>query len=98
MLKTDRLLDGRGHLLTNKSIVVREGKIAAVETQAGGAVHNLRGLTIMPGWIDVHTHITWRFGPNGRFEERPETPAQATLAAATTRPNTLGAAAPPKSC
>jgi imidazolonepropionase-like amidohydrolase len=91
VLKTDRLLDGRGHLLTNKSIVVRGSKIAAVESQANGAVHDLRGLTVMPGWIDVHTHITWHFGPTGRFEEPQETPAQATLAAAANAFATLSA-------
>ena len=36
----------------------------------------------MPGWIDVHDHITWHFGPNGRIEDKSETPSQAALAAA----------------
>ncbi|MFI5106513.1 MAG: amidohydrolase family protein, partial [Terriglobales bacterium] len=36
----------------------------------------------MPGWIDVHDHVIWHFGPNGRFEDKTETVAQATLAEA----------------
>jgi imidazolonepropionase-like amidohydrolase len=36
----------------------------------------------MPGWIDVHDHITWHFGPNGRVEDKSETAGQAALAAA----------------
>jgi len=29
-------------------------------------------LTVLPGWIDAHVHITWSFGMNGkmRAEER----------------------------
>jgi imidazolonepropionase-like amidohydrolase len=30
----------------------------------------------------VHVHITWHFGPNGRAEDKNETPEEATLAAA----------------
>lgn len=37
---------------------------------------------MLPGWIDVHDHITWHFGPNGKLEDKSETPVQATLAAA----------------
>ena len=39
-------------------------------------------MTVMPGWIDLHDHITWHFGPNGRIEDKSETPSQAALAAA----------------
>jgi len=38
-------------------------------------------MTVMPGWIDLHDHITWHFGPNGRIEDKSETPSQAALAA-----------------
>jgi imidazolonepropionase-like amidohydrolase len=36
----------------------------------------------MPGWIDLHDHVVWHFGPNGRIEDKSETPYQAALAAA----------------
>ncbi len=37
---------------------------------------------MLPGLIDVHVHIGWHFGPNGRFEPRASTPAQDILYAA----------------
>jgi len=39
-------------------------------------------VTVLPGWIDLHDHITWHFGSNGRVEDKSETPAQAALAEA----------------
>ncbi|HEY2495940.1 MAG TPA: amidohydrolase family protein [Candidatus Angelobacter sp.] len=82
------LLDGKGHALNNVSIVVEGGRITRVERNAknlrvpGAAVYNLNGATVMPGWIDLHDHIIWHFGPNGRAEDKSESPAQAALAAA----------------
>src|SRR5437016_14407692 len=82
IIQTSTLLDGRGHLLRDMQIVVQNGKILRVEKASGTATYNLRGMTVLPGWIDVHDHITWHFGPNGRAEDKTETPAQAALAAA----------------
>jgi imidazolonepropionase-like amidohydrolase len=60
------LLDGRGHVLRNTRIVVEGSKIVAVDPKAAPVTYDLRGLTVMPGWIDSHVHITWSFGPDGR--------------------------------
>jgi imidazolonepropionase-like amidohydrolase len=79
------LLDGRGRVLHNVDIVVQDGKILRVDTNAPGGRHSAYDLgnkTVMPGWIDVHDHITWHFGPNGRMGDKNETPEQAALAAA----------------
>jgi imidazolonepropionase-like amidohydrolase len=79
------LLDGRGQVLHNVDIVVQNGKILRVDAkpQAGRhAAYDLSKMTVMPGWIDVHDHITWHFGPNGRVEDKTETQQQAALAAA----------------
>jgi imidazolonepropionase-like amidohydrolase len=82
------LLDGKGHALHNVSVVVEGGKITRVEQNAkdlrvpGAAVYDLSTTTVMPGWIDLHDHITWHFGPNGHAEDKTESPAQAALAAA----------------
>jgi imidazolonepropionase-like amidohydrolase len=35
--------------------------------------YDLRGFTVMPGWIDSHVHITWSFGPNGKNQGADET-------------------------
>jgi imidazolonepropionase-like amidohydrolase len=44
--------------------------------------YDLRGLTVLPGWIDAHVHITSRFGADGRFEGGGGTTPQAAYAAA----------------
>src|SRR5712691_8318492 len=64
------LLDGKGGVLHDARIVIEGAKIVVVETEAvakSGAVdYDLRGLTVMPGWIDAHAHITWNFGKDGK--------------------------------
>lgn len=82
IIQANTILDGQGHVLHGMQIVIQNGQIQRLEKAAGTATYNLKELTILPGWIDVHDHITWHFGPNGRAEDKSETPAQATLAAA----------------
>ncbi len=61
------MLDGKGHTLHNVRIVVEGSKIAAVNQGGKGPVgYDLHGMTVMPGWIDAHVHITWIFGPDGK--------------------------------
>lgn len=94
VIRAGALFDGRGHIAHNVQIVVQGGKIVRVgagETAPGAPVYDLSRLTVMPGWIDLHDHVVWHFGPNGRFEEKSETPAQATLAAAANAYATLTA-------
>jgi imidazolonepropionase-like amidohydrolase len=82
------MLDGRGHSTRDIDIVVRGAKIVRVEPHKGGQaaggspLYDLQRLTVLPGWIDVHDHVVWHFGPNGRFGDKNETPEQATLAEA----------------
>ncbi len=63
-----RLFDSvRGRLLDNRSVLVEDGKIKAVEkgnaADGAGAFTpvDLGGLTLMPGLIDTHVHITVPF-------------------------------------
>ena len=48
--------------------------------------HDLGDVTLMPGMIDVHTHVDWHFQPNGKYGNRPgeprETPEQRDAAIA----------------
>ena len=84
VVRVSTMLDGRGHVLHDQRITVQGGRITAVEPDtgaAGGAGYDLRGLTVLPGWIDAHVHITYHFGPNGRAEDKNETPLQAAYAA-----------------
>ncbi len=96
VLETSTVLDGRGGTLKDKRIVIRDGKIESIGSAAipGGAiVYDLRGLTVTPGWIDTHVHITWHFNEEGRYEaggrNSKETAAQAALYAAANAWNTL---------
>jgi imidazolonepropionase-like amidohydrolase len=63
VLKGGRLIDGSGRgPLAEAAIVIREGRIAAVESSAGGwpqdaEIIDARGLTILPGLIDCHDHL-----------------------------------------
>ena len=60
------LLDGKGHVIHNTRIVIEGSKIVAIDPKARPVDYDLRGLTVLPGWIDSHVHITWSFGPNGK--------------------------------
>jgi imidazolonepropionase-like amidohydrolase len=59
-------LDGKGKVLHDTRIVVSGSKILAIDPTASPIDYDLRGLTVMPGWIDAHVHITSSFGPDGR--------------------------------
>lgn len=70
VIGASRVLDGKGGVLKDVRIVIEGTKIAAVEMNAGGkagtVAYDLRGLTVLPGWIDAHAHITWNFGKDGK--------------------------------
>ncbi len=80
------VLDGRGRVLHDTSIVVEGSKIVAVDpindTKAKPVDYDLRGLTVLPGWIDAHVHITWSFGPDGKNAGQGGTTQEAAYAAA----------------
>jgi imidazolonepropionase-like amidohydrolase len=67
ILRASTILDGRGHVLHDTSIVVENGKVARLDPKAPGIVYDLRGLTVLPGWIDAHVHPTWHFDATGHL-------------------------------
>jgi imidazolonepropionase-like amidohydrolase len=69
VLEVSTLYDGRGNVLHNTRVVVQNGKIVRIDPKATGEMIDLRGLTVMPGWIDVHVHMTYHFGTNGKYGE-----------------------------
>jgi imidazolonepropionase-like amidohydrolase len=73
VIATKRLFDGRGHVLPETRIVVEGSKVAKLDPKAAPIDYDLRGFTVMPGWIDSHVHITWSFGPNGKNQGADET-------------------------
>ena len=68
VIATNKLFDGRGYVLPQTRIVIEDSKIVAIDPKASPIDYDLRGLTVMPGWIDAHVHITWSFGPDGKNE------------------------------
>jgi imidazolonepropionase-like amidohydrolase len=46
--------------------VIEGSKIASIVPGNGPVDYDLRGLTVLPGWIDAHVHITWIFGKDGK--------------------------------
>src|SRR5438874_2668388 len=66
VIAASTVLDGKGHVLHDTRIVVEGPKIVAIDPNAAPVDYDLRGLTVLPGWIDSHVHISWSFGPDGR--------------------------------
>jgi imidazolonepropionase-like amidohydrolase len=82
IIEVDRVLDGRGGVIGNTRIVVENGKISRLDPKAVGVTYDLRGFTVLPGWIDTHVHIGSYFGPDGRIAPDTAPPQQAALGGA----------------
>src|ERR1043165_1757853 len=82
VIAVSTVLDGRGHVLHNTRIVIEGATIVALDPKAGPVDYDLRGLTVLPGWIDSHVHITWSFGRDGRNAGADETTQDAAYRAA----------------
>lgn len=77
VIRAARVLDGRGGSLEDRDIVVRDGTIIAVVPTGqgrGDRVHDLNGLTVLPGLIDTHVHLGWHFDDEGRLARGSEMP------------------------
>jgi imidazolonepropionase-like amidohydrolase len=66
VIAASTVLDGKGRVLHDTRIVVEGSKIIAIDPKASPVDYDLRGLTVLPGWIDAHVHITWSFGKDGK--------------------------------
>jgi imidazolonepropionase-like amidohydrolase len=82
VIAASSLLDGRGRVLRNTRIVIEGSKIVALDPNAAPIDYDLRGLTVLPGWIDAHVHITWSFSRDGRNAGGGGTTPEAAYAAA----------------
>lgn len=88
-IRAARVLNGRGQTLTNAVVEVRGNRIVRIDERAGPVTHDLGNATLMPGLMDVHTHIDWHFGPDGKYPARDETPEQRQAAIAANLKQTL---------
>jgi imidazolonepropionase-like amidohydrolase len=82
VIAASTVLDGKGGVLHNTRIVIEGSQIVSIDPKAGSVDYDLRGLTVLPGWIDAHVHITWSFGPEGKNAGQGETTPEAAYAAA----------------
>jgi imidazolonepropionase-like amidohydrolase len=82
VIAASTVLDGKGRVLRNTRVVIEGSKIVAIDPTAGPVDYDLRGLTVLPGWIDAHVHITWSFGRDGKNAGPGETTLDAAYRAA----------------
>jgi imidazolonepropionase-like amidohydrolase len=69
VLRAALLFDGTGGSVVDPAVTVEGGTIQGVETGGapldGARIVNLGGLTLLPGLIDTHVHITSHFEDDG---------------------------------
>jgi imidazolonepropionase-like amidohydrolase len=82
VIAASAVLDGKGRVLHDTRIVIEGPKIVAIDPKAGPVDYDLRGLTVLPGWIDAHVHVTWFFGKDGKLAGVEATAEEAAYAAA----------------
>jgi imidazolonepropionase-like amidohydrolase len=75
-IRAARVLDGRGKAITNGVVEIQGTKIVRIDQRSGPVTYDLGDATLLPGLIDVHTHIDWHFQPNGLYGQRPGQPEE----------------------
>src|SRR3954463_11600479 len=83
------LLDGKGHAVKNTRIMIEGAKIVAIDPKPGPVDYDLHTLTVLPGWIDAHDHVTWSFGADGKNAGSDRTTQEAAYASAANARATL---------
>ena len=82
VIAASTVLDGKGNVIKNTRIVVEGTRVVALDPKAAPIDYDLRGLTVLPGWIDAHAHITWSFGKDGKNAGAGETTQDAAYRSA----------------
>jgi imidazolonepropionase-like amidohydrolase len=82
VIRASTVLDGKGGVLRDVALVVEGSRLVRIDSNVSEATYDLRGFTVMPGWIDTHTHIATHFDRETDKVHSPqvnETPQQAML-------------------
>jgi imidazolonepropionase-like amidohydrolase len=74
-IRAGRLIDGKGGSQQDVVLTLNGSRIASVRRSSGPVTYDLSKYTLLPGFIDVHVHLLWHFGPDGRFAVR-DTPEE----------------------
>jgi len=95
LIRADRMIDGKGNLIEPGAVVVLDDRIVAVgsetTTVSGDILVDLGDATLLPGLIDLHTHLTDKVGTHWEEVLITTTPAQAALYGAANALTTLRA-------
>ena len=92
VIKADRMLDvASGKMIRNAVVVVEGDRITAVggSIPAGAAIIDLGNVTLLPGFMDMHTHLTMYLGPDFFLNAVRETGAAAAIRGVVYARNTL---------
>jgi imidazolonepropionase-like amidohydrolase len=79
VIQTGTLLDGKGGVLKNQQIVIEGAVVKIVAPGTAKADYDLRGLTVMPGWIDTHIHLNWHLDSNNKSVNNGGKPEEMAL-------------------
>ncbi len=83
VIRAATLIDGRGGVQRNATVVVEAGRIKSVGPATPGRVsYDFPQLTLLPGLIDTHVHIDTHFGKSGKASAEGETPQESMRYAA----------------
>lgn len=95
LIRAARMIDGKGNLIEPGAVVVAGDRIVAARPEAanpsGDLLVDLGDATILPGLIDLHTHLTDKVGTHWEEVLITTTPAQAALYGAANALTTLRA-------
>jgi imidazolonepropionase-like amidohydrolase len=82
VIQTSTILDGKGGVLKDRQIVIEGSRIVTIAVGKGKADYDLRGLTVMPGWIDTHIHLNWHLDANNKSVNNGGKPEDMALSTA----------------
>ena len=78
-IRAGQLIDGKGGVTRNVTIVVEGTKIKSIGPSTQRAAYDFSTVTVMPGMIDSHVHLETHFGKDGKASSTGETAQQTQL-------------------